>query len=239
MKKLLSVTMLPLVTFWTIFDRYYLGGVKISISQRRAHKSKEIIDAAETVFFSEGFDKTTMENIAAELELTKPALYRYFKNKNDLYYAVILRGTIILSEMMEREVKLKNTGLEKIHATGVAYCKFYKKYPNYSRLMLAPKTDIQLNKKCINLQKLSEYDKNHLTIMCDALEKGKQDKTIRNDIDTLMTALYLIKSTTAIIQFSEIIDKSFKDINKSGEDFIQHSLRLMRNSLENKKKEEE
>ena len=45
-----------------------------------------------------------MENIAAELELTKPALYRYFKNKKDLYYAVILRGTGILSEMMEREV---------------------------------------------------------------------------------------------------------------------------------------
>jgi AcrR family transcriptional regulator len=70
-----------------------MGGILISISQRREHKTNEIIDAAEKVFFSQGFDKTTMENIAAELELTKPALYRYFKNKKDLYYAVILRGT--------------------------------------------------------------------------------------------------------------------------------------------------
>jgi AcrR family transcriptional regulator len=134
------------------------------------------LDKIYTVFFSQGFDKTTMENIAAELELTKPALYRYFKNKNDLYYAVVVRGTIILSEMMEREVELKNTGLEKILATGIAYCKFYKKYPEYSRLMLTPKTDIQVSKECINLQKLSEYDKNHLTIMCEAIEIGKKIK---------------------------------------------------------------
>ncbi|MGB7968500.1 MAG: TetR/AcrR family transcriptional regulator [Methanobacterium sp.] len=217
------------------FDKQYYGGVLISISQRRERKTNEIIDAAEKVFFSQGFDKTTMENIAAELELTKPALYRYFKNKIDLYYAVILRGTRILSEMMEREVELKNTGLEKILATGTAYCKFYKKYPDYSRLMIMPKTDNQINKDCINLQKLSEYDKNHLKIMCDAIEIGKQDKTIRNDIDTFMTALYLIESTTAIILLSERLDEPFKTLNKNGEDFIQHSLMLMRNSLDNKK----
>jgi AcrR family transcriptional regulator len=214
-----------------------MGGILISISQRREHKTNEIIDAAEKVFFSQGFDKTTMENIAAELELTKPALYRYFKNKKDLYYAVILRGTRILSEMMEREVELKNTGLEKILATGIAYCKFYKKYPDYSRLMIIPKTDKQISKDCINLQKLSEYNKNHLKIMCDAIEIGKQDKTIRNDIDTFMTAMYLVESTTAIILLSERLDESFKTLNKNGEDFIQHSLMLMRNSLDNKKEQ--
>ena len=176
-----------------------------------------------------------MEKIATELELTKPALYRYFKNKKDLYYAVLLRGTRILSEMMEIEVELKNTGLEKILATGTAYCKFYKTYPDYARLMLTSKTEVQLNDDCINLQKLSEYDKNYLTIMCDAIENGKQDKTIRNDINTFMTALYLIESTTAIIQLSENLVESFKNINKSGDEFIQHSLMLMGNSIENKK----
>jgi len=176
-----------------------------------------------------------MENIATELELTKPALYRYFKNKKDLYYAVVLRGTKILSEMMEREVELKNTGLEKILATGITYCKFYENYQDYARLMLTPNTDTQLNKDCINLQKLSEYDKNYLKIMCDAIELGKQDKTIRKDINTFMTALYLIESTTAIILLSENLDESFKYVNKSGEEFIQHSLMLMGNSIENKK----
>jgi TetR/AcrR family transcriptional regulator len=175
-----------------------------------------------------------MENIANELELTKPALYRYFKNKEDLYYAVVLRGTIILAEMMELEVNSKNTGIEKIHATGISYCKFYKEYPEYSRLMLHTKTSTPLGKECLNLQKLSEYNKNHLTIMCDAIETGKHDGTIRNDIDTFMTALYLVESTIAIMQLSEVMDETMKSFGKGREDFINHSLMLMRNSLENK-----
>ena len=71
--------------------------------------------------------------------------------------------------------------------------------------------------------------------MCDAIEIGKQDKTIRNDIDTFMTALYLVESTTANIQLSERLDETFKNLNKNSEDFIRHSLMLMRNSLENKR----
>lgn len=201
--------------------------------QDRERKTNEIIDAAEKIFLSNGFNKTTMESIASKLELTKPALYRYFKNKEDLYYAVLLRGAIILSEMMKLEVKSKKTGLEKIHATGIAFCKFYKQYPEYSSLMLQSKTNITLNKNCINLEKLSKYNNNHLKIMCEAIETGKQDCTIRNDIDTLMTALYLVESTTAIMQLSEKMDDSINTLGKNGEDFIHHSLKLMRNSIEN------
>jgi TetR/AcrR family transcriptional regulator len=210
-----------------------------SLSRRqrdRERKTNEIIDAAEKIFFSKGFNKTTMETIASELELTKPALYRYFKNKEDLYYAVLLRGTIILSEMMEYEVTSKKTGLEKIHATGIAFCKFYKQYPEYSSLMLHSKTNMAINTNCINLEKLSKYNNNHLKIMCEAIEIGKQDGTIRNDIDTLMTALYLVESTISVMQLSENMDDSIKTLGKDGENFIHHSLMLMRNSIENIKK---
>jgi TetR/AcrR family transcriptional regulator len=208
-----------------------------SLSRRqrdRERKTIEIIDAAEKIFFSKGFNKTTMETIASELELTKPALYRYFKNKEDLYYAVLLRGTIILSEMMEHEVTSKKTGLEKIHATGIAFCKFYKQYPEYSSLMLH--SNMTINKNCINMEKLSKYNNNHLKIMCEAIEIGKQDGTIRNDIDTLMTALYLVESTISVMQLSENMDDSIKTLGNDGETFIHHSLMLMRNSIENIKK---
>jgi hypothetical protein len=43
------------------------GGVLISISQRRERKTSEIIDAAETVFFSEGFDKQQWKTLPQNL----------------------------------------------------------------------------------------------------------------------------------------------------------------------------
>ena len=67
--------------------------------------------------------------------------------------------------------------------------------------------------------------------MCNAIETGKKDGTIRIDIDTFMTALYLVESTMAILQLSEKIDEPLKSHEKGREDFISHSLMLMRNSL--------
>ncbi len=187
------------------------------------------------MFFSRGFNETTMENIATELELTKPALYRYFQSKEDLYYAVVLRGEIILSEIIDVELASKKTGINKILATGLAYSRFYQEYPNYSRLMLDTKSNLLRGRDCMNFQKLSEYNRNHLKIMCDAIETGKHDGSIRTDIDTFMTALYLVESTIAIMQLSENRDDIINSMEKGKEDFIHHSFMLMGNSLKNEK----
>lgn len=210
----------------------------MAISQRRKRERErrinEIITAAEKIFFSKGFTRTTMDDIASELEFTKTALYRYFKSKEDLYYAVVLRGTHILDEMMIEAVASKKTGLEKIIATGIAYCKFYKKYPNYCSLMIQARNISPEGKECINLPELEKHGHNYLIIMCDAIEAGKNDGTIRTDIDTFMTALYLVESTIAIMKLSETMDEAIKSMGKSNQDFIIHSLDLMRYSLEKK-----
>ena len=210
--------------------------VEITMSDRRKRererKSNEIIDVAEEIFSLKGFNKTTMDDIAAELELTKPALYRYFQSKEDLYFAVVVRGTSILDKMMIEAVYSKETGLEKIFATGVAFCMFYQKYPDYCRLMMYAHNLFSECTDCMNLQKLSKHGKNHLEIMCDAIETGKVDGTIRTDIDTFMTAIYLVESTSAIMQLSENIDDTMETHGKSNQDFIEHSLKLMRHALE-------
>lgn len=46
---------------------------------------KKILNEALTVFLEKGFEYTTLDEIAARLEGTKPALYRYFKNKDELF----------------------------------------------------------------------------------------------------------------------------------------------------------
>ena len=171
-----------------------------------------------------------MDTIAARLEFTKPALYRYFKSKEDLFYAVVLRGSTILADMMTDEVNSQATGIGKICATGIAYCKFYREYPDYSRLMLEIKNNPINDMDCLNLQKLSEHNLDHLEIMCNAIEMGKNDGTIRKDIDTMMTALFLVESTIAVMKVSENIKETELELNE--EDFIMHSMKLMGNSIE-------
>jgi AcrR family transcriptional regulator len=50
---------------------------------------KKILSEAFTVFLAKGFEKTTMDDIAARLGVTKPAIYRYFKNKEELFLASV------------------------------------------------------------------------------------------------------------------------------------------------------
>jgi len=52
-----------------------------------------ILDAAETCFIKKGLHQTTMHDICEESELSPGAVYRYFKSKEDLIYAVAERRT--------------------------------------------------------------------------------------------------------------------------------------------------
>ena len=48
-----------------------------------------IIESAKKVFFSTGYIKATMEEIARGAKITKPTIYQYFKNKDDLYFSLM------------------------------------------------------------------------------------------------------------------------------------------------------
>ncbi len=61
-----------------------------------------ILDVAQKIFSHFGFDKTTMALIAKEARKGKSTLYYYFKNKEELYAAVIEReANYIMSELMK------------------------------------------------------------------------------------------------------------------------------------------
>jgi len=70
-------------------DRY-----KSVIRERRerekAQRIRSILDAAEKVFFSKGYLKATMDEIALEAEISKPTIYQYFKTKDDLFFSLML-----------------------------------------------------------------------------------------------------------------------------------------------------
>ena len=59
----------------------------MKLSEKRALKKKEeILMAAATIVNRRGYAGATMEEIAADLLMTKGALYYYFKNKGDLFF---------------------------------------------------------------------------------------------------------------------------------------------------------
>lgn len=52
---------------------------------------ERIIANAEALFFSRGFSRVTMDQVAAELGISKKTLYQHFDSKHQLLYAVVSR----------------------------------------------------------------------------------------------------------------------------------------------------
>ena len=66
-------------------------GIRERKKRERERRRQQILVAAKRMFSDKGFSKTTMEDIAAEAELSPGTLYLYFKNKEELYASLTLR----------------------------------------------------------------------------------------------------------------------------------------------------
>ena len=55
-----------------------------------AYKRERILEEAVALFYARGFTGTTLDDIAAELGVTKPFIYTHFRSKIDLLAAVCL-----------------------------------------------------------------------------------------------------------------------------------------------------
>jgi AcrR family transcriptional regulator len=53
-----------------------------------ALKRKRIVDAARRLFYEKGYERTTLDDIAERLQVTKPFIYSYYKNKNELLHEI-------------------------------------------------------------------------------------------------------------------------------------------------------
>ncbi|WP_088009254.1 TetR/AcrR family transcriptional regulator [Indiicoccus explosivorum] len=79
----------------------------MSLREKKAAKKREdILRSASLVIARQGYQHATMEDIAAELLMTKGSLYYYFKNKQELLFYchdLILSKAISKMEKIQRE----------------------------------------------------------------------------------------------------------------------------------------
>lgn len=74
-------------------------------------RENAIIEAAHTIFMRYGFQRCTMDDIAREAGMSRPALYQHFRNKKAIYGGLLTR-------MFEQMVADIEAGLQKPGPTG-------------------------------------------------------------------------------------------------------------------------
>ena len=89
--------------------------------RKRLARHETIVDAAMTLFQEKGYEQTTMEEIAAEADVSAPTLYRYFPKKTELLIALFWRGREEMADALEAFHR-KSEGMGAVEAiAGLLY----------------------------------------------------------------------------------------------------------------------
>ena len=97
----------------------------------KEQRRMDILNAAEKLFFSKGYDNVSLNEIAKEVKLGRSTLYLYFENKEELFFAIVLRGAQILHGIILNKSKKAKNSYEKLSAFRDSYYEFSKEYPDY------------------------------------------------------------------------------------------------------------
>jgi AcrR family transcriptional regulator len=96
---------------------------KAFASRRRdpATKREAVLQTAAQLFLEKSYGRTSLNDVADRLNITKPALYHYFRNKEEILLECYRLGTGLIEEILNDIASQYGTGLEKVEAFIYSY----------------------------------------------------------------------------------------------------------------------
>jgi TetR/AcrR family transcriptional regulator len=218
---------------------------KTSRKQRETELRKQmILEAAEKLFLSNGYEDTTMDEIADDSEFSKGTLYNYFTSKEELYLAIGTKAYEIIIDLTKNSIKKQKHGVDQLKTVGYAYYEFTKKFPGYAHIFhdIAIKLPFVAEK---SLDTLTPVEKDYLNksemygnLFRDTIINAIKTKTIRSDKDPLLIGFTLFMVTSGIMKELEQHQNTFEKMKFDGDDVIEFVFEMIEAGLkprENKK----
>jgi AcrR family transcriptional regulator len=108
-------------------------GTKERKIREKLQRKNTILAAAKELFWANGYDHTTMPQIAEKTEFALGTLYLYFPSKDALYTALLLEGYDVLLEALKtaRDANRRKALRKQFDALLNAFFAFARAYPEY------------------------------------------------------------------------------------------------------------
>ena len=208
----------------------------MGIAERKEREKQlrrdEIILAAEKVFFSKGFDYTTMDHIAEEAELSKGTLYLYFKSKEDLHMTVARKSIRLLRTITLKATEGEGNAIEKLGRMGRATIEFSRKDPDRMRAIMTleemePST---LSVTTSDVQDLI-YKESTVGTVIQLVELGVKEKLIRADVPALLIAHTLWMTVLSVVRFVTMKPALLEALELSQDQILDSHFALVLNGI--------
>ncbi len=146
----------------------------------------EIIAVSARLFREKGYRATTMDDIATELNVTKPALYYYIDTKHDLLYAICESAMESLMEGVRSIMAEPGDTEEKLRRLIFWHVNMFSEHGDVTTVYLAEEGELPEDKRNFVRSLSREYENMYRGL----LEKGIEEGRFREmDVPTVVRAI--------------------------------------------------
>jgi AcrR family transcriptional regulator len=138
-----------------------------------AAKREAILRAAVEVFAGEGFRGTDVQVIAERAGVGKGTVYRYFGDKQDLFWAAVYWVLDQLDRCLTEATAPFDRPTEKLLATCRAYGQFFERHPDYLEIFVSDRAEFRGKAPELHVQRHEKMVEQFAAIFRDGVAFGE------------------------------------------------------------------
>jgi AcrR family transcriptional regulator len=201
------------------------------VSARKSARDRkaEILQAALDLAFETGPDRLTTGMIADRLGLTQPAIYKHFRNKEDIWQAVADRLCGLIAANITDTNELSLPPLDRVRRLVLGHLRLVRDHPALPEIMvMRDPTEAQSG----SLSQIRESMSGFRDILIDAIQEAKSDDRFRKDISAKDGATLIIGIIQGLV-LRLLLSRDPEILLREGERLLDLQLSLFAESGDN------
>jgi AcrR family transcriptional regulator len=175
-----------------------IEGAMTRVVKKFDERYTEFLDTAQSLFFTKGYEVTSVQQIINAMNISKGAFYHYFASKTDLLEAVVFR----LSENMlsQLETIISDTDINEIEKLHLFFAKIENWKLDNKEVLLETGRVMLMDANALLRSKMQERGQQvFVPLLAQIIEFGSDNNIFTVDYP-LATAQMILKMTEAISQ---------------------------------------
>ena len=203
-------------------------GIAERKEREKEQRRRDIIDAAERIFFSRGFENATMDEVAEMAELSKGTLYLYFRSKEDLQFAIFMRGSELLMSLMKKNMSGEYDGYSNLLKLAESFVAFSRDHNKYFDLFMHFESS-KMNNLNIDQKQIGIYlkEQSPLALVTRQVSRGMEDGSLRRDLPLEVFSATLWSQMLGVLIVLNSKADLYEIFNLKAEEIIRTHLELV------------
>lgn len=194
------------------------------MTETTSKRQHEIIEAAGKLLMGKGVKGVTTKNLAIEMGFSESALYRHFKNKEDIIVLLLDYLSANIKERLDGIQNNNNTSSEKLLLIFQSQFRYFSENPHFIVAILSEGLFDESDRINGAVMKIVTYK---MQLIANIIDQGKENNEFKNDIPT-SEIVHIIMGSFRMMMLKWKLSKFELDLIQQGNTIMTTVLNLIK-----------